>query len=1616
NSTGTYDITASAGANGSITPDGITTVNCGANQAFAITPDSGYAVADVLVNGTSVGAVTTYTFQNVTENQTISASFVEYIAPWEDFETGTKGGYALGTVTTTAGEWNMSDALLGTAANDRKNGSQSVRLRNGYIETNFDITDGVATVSLLHALYGSDGVTSWQLFASTDGGVTWTAYVSDVINTTTTTLTEANFTLNLSGNVRLRIAKSDNMRLNLDDIYITPAAPSTDPIFAVVPASITALDYGFGSGPSVAQSFVLSGENLDGSDVTVTAPANFEVSTSEATGYAGSVSLTAYDGVNQTVWVRLSAGQTVNTYNGSVTISGGGATDATVAVSGAVLAVPVVTAETFSGTVGEDFSAQITATENPTSYAYTGTLPTGLTFDTTTGEILGTPETAGSYDIQVTATNIVGTSTSAIISIVVAQGTQTIDGFANINTTLGAADITLPATTNAGLTVSYGSSNTDVATVSGNTVTIVGLGDTTITATQAGDANWTALSEDITLTVTEVPDTYNGVGVFEKITSTSDLTEGYYVVVESHTNANAMTNNHNGTFLAREAVTPAGNTITNPNTGIVWYIAADGGGYTIYNEVTEKYVSYTGSSNNIQVVDAVAGDNQRWTITYTDDEFHFTNIALNTRKLQYNSNNGQERFAAYTGSQKNIFLYKLSVPSTDPIFAVAPATITGLNYGFGSGPSAAQSFVLSGENLDGSDVTITAPVNFELSLSEATGYAGSVSLTAYDGTNQTVWVRLSAGQAVNTYNGSVTISGGGASDATVAVSGAVLAVPVVTAETFNGTVGEAFSAQITATENPTSYAYTGMLPTGLNFNTTTGAITGTPETAGSFDIQVTATNIVGTSTSATIEFVVAQGTQTLAGFVDMTKYDTDAPFDLPATTNAGLTVSYGSSNTAVATVSGNTVTIVGLGNTTITATQAGDANWNTFSQDITLTVTETPELYDGIGVFEKITSVDDLTDGYYVITNEGSEYLMTNGRNGSATTGYFVSADANAMASFTLNPSEDEVWKIETNGSGKTIYNEVIAKYVGWSSGNSASIEDAPADTNRWTFTYADDKFTVLNVAEPLRQLSYNSGNPRFAAYANDGQHELQLFKLVESTVWNGTDWSNGDPDGTKVTVLDAAVTVGDSGMTKSLIITENGSITIPSGSSVTVDGVIVNVASATDFVVENGAALIQNQDVENYGAITVNRNSNLMKLLDYTMWSSPVAGQGVQAFSPETLSNRIYKYDAVEDAYVNTFTETEFQEGHAYLFRAPNNFTETPQVYNGVFTGVPYNGNVSVAVTDEAYNGLGNPYPSAIDADALFAANPQMLTLYFWTNTNAPVEGEYVENNYASYTLLGGVGTEPADNSTTVPNGEIAVGQGFIAEIGSGATQVAFDNSMRLGSTGMFFRQMNQEKHRLWLSLSNEESTLNKLLIGYMESASTDYDAQIDGEMFGHDGSAIYSLIEDHSGKFVIQGREPFVITDVVPLGLRIISGGEFTISLTNFDGLFDVENQNIYLRDNLTQTEHNLKNGAYTFITEEGTFENRFEVIYQTTMSVDNPDLEHYNWVVFKQGEAFQIQTQGFEMQQVEVFDMLGRKVYTAQAEGQTHSIKALGTTGVYIVKVTTSENKVLTKKVKN
>lgn len=345
---------------------------------------------------------------------------------------------------------------------------------------------------------------------------------------------------------------------------------------------------------------------------------------------------------------------------------------------------PVVTPETFNATVGQTASFQIQATENPESYAITtGTVPSGLTLNENTGFISGIPTMAGNSSVTVTATNEFGTGDPATISFEISTGTQTITPeFSNISKYDTDAPFDLPENTDQEIALNYISSDNNVATISGNTVTITGIGVTTIEAGNAGNENYNSFNESFTLTVNEQGDVYDGNGTFVKINSINDLTDGYYVIAANPEFGDwAMSNDHTGTFFTRAAVSPTSQTITDPEVTIVWKIESDGTGKIIYNENSAKYVSYTGSSNNVQVVDDVTTDNQRWNITFGSDEdeenvFLFNNAAVAERMLQYNSNQSQERFACYTTNQKKLVLYKLS-DETLPVPIVTSETFNG---------------------------------------------------------------------------------------------------------------------------------------------------------------------------------------------------------------------------------------------------------------------------------------------------------------------------------------------------------------------------------------------------------------------------------------------------------------------------------------------------------------------------------------------------------------------------------------------------------------------------------------------------------------------------------------------------------------------------------------------------------------------------------------------------------------------------------------------------------------------------------------------------------------------------------------------------------------------------
>jgi hypothetical protein len=101
----TFTITASSGANGTVSPAGASSSASGTSRTYTITPNSGYRVASVLVDGTSVGAVTTYTFSNITANHTISATFAANTSSYTITASAGTGGTIspTGTVSVSSG-------------------------------------------------------------------------------------------------------------------------------------------------------------------------------------------------------------------------------------------------------------------------------------------------------------------------------------------------------------------------------------------------------------------------------------------------------------------------------------------------------------------------------------------------------------------------------------------------------------------------------------------------------------------------------------------------------------------------------------------------------------------------------------------------------------------------------------------------------------------------------------------------------------------------------------------------------------------------------------------------------------------------------------------------------------------------------------------------------------------------------------------------------------------------------------------------------------------------------------------------------------------------------------------------------------------------------------------------------------------------------------------------------------------------------------------------------------------------------------------------------------------------------------------------------------------------
>lgn len=525
------------------------------------------------------------------------------------------------------------------------------------------------------------------------------------------------------------------------------------------------------------------------------------------------------------------------------------------------------------------------------------------------------------------------------------------------------------------------------------------------------------------------------------------------------------------------------------------------------------------------------------------------------------------------------------------------------------------------------------------------------------------------------------------------------------------------------------------------------------------------------------------------------------------------------------------------------------------------------------------------------------------------------------------------------------------------------------------------------------------------------------------AVVWNDGVWDpvSGPSSSTFVTIQDTYDTsISGSFEACGLEIANGSAVRIGNGGYISVKNHLAIAAGCVLEVVDDGSLIIESDlgSLINNGTMTVSRTTTPFAKYDYTYWSSPMSNAAIGTTFFDWTIDQAYQWETInyaditgpggsgppdgndDNADVWMAAAAFMVPGVGYAIMGPTEGSTYPMTSTVTFTGTANNGKILVPLelsADETeagddFNLIGNPYPSAISADEFIYANPSISgTLLFWTHsTPTPAGDSYTASDYARYNLSGGTAASP--NGGAIPTGMIASGQGFFVEASTVGNAV-FNNNMRSKAypNNNFYRTAQtdiEEKDRIWLNISNESGSFSQQLIAYLPAATIandwGFDAEIDkvGNNLG-----FYSIIGDKG--FRIQGRGPFEIADVVPIGYSTISEGMHEISIDHTEGVLSDTALQVVLEDKFLQVFHDLKQEGYGFIAETGNFEERFELHYVLTSDLSMAELVPKDCLqlVASEGKIEVGLTVG-KIVGITLFDTMGRQLYRG---GYDHVQKA-------------------------
>lgn len=1205
----------------------------------------------------------------------------------------------------------------------------------------------------------------------------------------------------------------------------------------------------------------------------------------------------------------------------------------TFAIQGNGVSTPVITSSlTASGNQGLPFTYTITATNTPTSYNATG-LPAGLTINTVTGVISGTPTVMGSFNVTITATNAAGSDNQTLV----------ID--------LGAGPCLNQSTF---------------------TATPVGWVDNTVTYS-GGEAVFGGNNGDLTTLAVSNPASLT----FDLRRTTNSTAKDFIIEVSTTTQGGAYT------YVTTYNL---GNTTSGGTTACTVDLSA----YTSFSTV---YVRFRKASS-------------------TTSPWYLQNISV------------------YCGTPPDVEIdvegNSISITDGD----TTPSTTNDTDFGTTLvGNSVSHTFTITNagpDDLDISGITITGvdAADFYVSINPASTVAASGSTTfeitfspsALGVSNATVTIDNNDSDE-NPYTFDIIGEAITCTPTTSVSSISPISGPVGTVVTINGS---SFATATTVSFGGSSATFTVVSGSVIEAIVPVGATTGniTIEDAGGCELSYSSFTIIKEDNSAcegiavTTDLIIydvhdektgSGGFITIyngtASAVDLTQY------------SIWRTSNYGDGNEVDYAATSGSIAPGALGILKVSVGSCGPASTNGtidngFNED------------DGIQLRNAAGTVviDDVhtytpAPGYYMVRNTGALSARTT----------YVAAD----------------WSIIPLAAGECYPSAGLDLPSG--NGNSPSVTLNPADVN----ASCSSTSAVLTVSgsegvaggNPLAYQWYVNvpGNAGWTAVTNGGvysgatsanlnisstvglnnyQYYCQIredsatcYTATEAaiikdgtTIWNGSVWSNGVPNNTMLAVINGDYDTTTNGNIECCSLLVNSGFILDIQADTYVEIQYNLTVSGTLNVLNNGSLVQVDDSGVNTGNISYQRSTTGVSL-DYVYWSSPVNGVNTPSGYIYSWSPTFANPNGGQGYWVGA-ANTAMQSGFGYIMRdvfsrnfigVPRNGVHTPAISRGsdLNAGTAGPNGTMRTVTDDNWNLLGNPYPSAISINSFLTTNTNIDGFVrLWTHGTSPSTGisdpfydNFVSNYTAGdYVAINGAGATSGPGTLSVIGG----GQGFFVLMDAGAATsetVTFNNSMRDKgySNSQFYRSANNsqfttEKSRIWLDFTTPSNEATRALVAYVDDATNLKDRMYDALTDYKSAQNFYTLIGDDV--FTIQGRASFVEEDRVPVGFKTSVSGTHSISIATVDGLFG-RGQDIYLEDKELNVIHDLRLNPYSFYALPGIHNERFILRY-TDGKLSNEDNQlNENELYVISENNIQIISNNIKIKNIEIFDVLGRRL---------------------------------------